>query len=402
MNRFVKTALAIAVAGSAANAGTGDNEWTALDSEISGLASSLTPSQDGSGWSLLLRAVYSHSSDDIATGGAGDNPDLSGFNFNDVDAAFWANFGPYLLRVSADVDDNEGGSGVSFELEDAYIQWDCGGYFDARIGNFKPHVSRSNSVDPEHLLFIDRSAIGSSFDNWDNGIGVSGNWEEQLYWYAALMNGNGFDDDGISDGQGHTSDHFYLLRGEWNIGSGAGMHEGAMGSSDTLNGTVGISFFNDDTVQTSGGDSDTSAFLLDFHGNVSQVGFGGEIADIDDDYVGLQTDEDFSNIFSPAGSLDIANDSKPWNVYVSYLITPEWEVGVRYEDLDNDEVGSGATADADGEDNTLLSVVANWYRAGSAGKWQAQWTDIETDDSNATNDSEGSIFEIGFSVGATR
>jgi hypothetical protein len=45
MNRFVKTALAIAVAGSAAHAGTGDNEWAALDIEKSGLAYTLKPSQ---------------------------------------------------------------------------------------------------------------------------------------------------------------------------------------------------------------------------------------------------------------------------------------------------------------------------------------------------------------------
>ena len=90
MNRFVKTALALAVAGSAANAGTGDNEWLALDSEITGLATSLKPLQDGNGWAALIRAAYSHSSDDIATNfTAGDDPDLSGFNFNDVDLSFW-------------------------------------------------------------------------------------------------------------------------------------------------------------------------------------------------------------------------------------------------------------------------------------------------------------------------
>jgi hypothetical protein len=392
MNRFVKTALAIAVAGSAANAGTGDNEWTALDSEISGLASSLKPPQDGSGWSLLLRAAYSHSSDDIATGGAGDNPDLSGFSFNDIDVAFWTSYGPYTLRISADIDGNDTGitpgADNSLELEDAYIRWDCGGYFNATMGNFKPRVSRSNSLDPEHLLFIDRTTLGSAFDAWDNGIGVNGSWEEQLFWYLAIL--NGFD--------GHTSDHLYVLRGEWNFGSGAGMYEGAMGSSDTMNGTVGFSFINDDTVSGQMR-SDTSAYLLDFHGKVSNVGFGGEIADIDDDYVGWGTDEDFNNIFSPATSLDIANDSKPWNVYVSYLINPEWEVGVRYEDMDNDEVGFGAGADAAGADNTLLSLVANWYRPGNGGKWQAQWTDIEADESGA---SDGSVLEIGFSVGSTR
>lgn len=379
MNRFVKTALAIAVAGSAAQAGTGDNEWAALDSEISGLASSLAPPQDGRGWAVLLRAVYTHSSDDIATAGG---PDTSGFNFNDVDIAFWGSQGAYTWRLSADIINNEAGkTGAIFELEDAYIRWLCGGYFNAQVGNFKPRVTRSNSVDPGYLLFIDRSAIGSSMDMWDNGVGVDGAWE-QLRWYVAIMNGL----------NGHTRDHFYLLRGEWDFGSGAGDYEGAMGSSDTMNGTIGASFINDDSVPTSGGDSDTTAYLLDFHGNASQFGFGGEIALIGDDYVGWGTDEDFNNIFAPFTSLPLGEDSKPWNAYLSYQVNQEWEFGVRYEDLDNDTVG-GAT----GPDNTLLSVVANWYRDG--GKWQAQWTDIDSDESGVP---DGSVFEVGFSVGTSR
>jgi len=382
MNRFVKTALAFAVAGSAAHAGTGDNEWKALDSEISGLASSLKPSQDGSGWSALIRGAYTHSSDDIGTGG-GNNPDVSGFNFNDVDMAFWGNQGPYRWRISADIDNNEGGSGAFFELEDAYIAFNCGEYFDTMMGNFKPNASRSNSVDPENLLFIDRTAIGSALDFWDNGIGAKGTWE-QLMWSLAVMNGAG------SSGGGHTRDHLYVLRAMWNLGNGAGDMDGARGSSDTLNGTIGISFINDDTVTTTGGNSDHDAWLVDAHGSMSNLGFGGEIAMINDD-LDVATDEDFSNTFN---SLNLYGDSKPFNVYVSYLINPEWEVGVRYEDLDNSKTSAGVAA----EDNTLLSLVANWYRSGNAGKWQAQWTKVDAD----SGFDDGNIFEVGFSVGASR
>jgi hypothetical protein len=137
MNRFVSTALALAAVGSAANAGTGDNEWLELDSEINGLASTLQPSQDGTGWAALIRAVYTHSSDDIATGGGSD---VSGFNFNDVDLAFWGSQGPYMWRISTDIDSNEAGvaSSAEFTLEDAYVAWDCGGYFRAQMGQFKP------------------------------------------------------------------------------------------------------------------------------------------------------------------------------------------------------------------------------------------------------------------------
>jgi hypothetical protein len=384
MNRFVKTALAIVAAGSVANAGTGDNEWLELDSAINGLSTSLQPSQDGMGWSALIRAVYSHSSDDIATGAGANAPDVSGFNFNDVDMAFWGNQGPYTWRVSADISNNEGGDNSSaFLLEDAYVKWNCGGYFDAQIGNFKPYASRSNWVDPERLLFIDRTAIGSAMDTWDNGIGVSGKWEQAAY-YVAIMNGSL-----ANPGGGHTRDHLYVLRGEWNLGSGAGLSDGAVGSSDTLNGTAGITFINDDSLGTTGNDSDQDMWLLDFHGNASQLGFGGEIAVINDDFA-MATDEDFNNTSAP---LVLADDSKPWNVFGSYLINPEWEVGVRYEDLDNDDLGGVSGA---GEDNALISIVANWYRNGNAGKWQAQFTDVDGDTS------DGSIIEIGYSIGASR
>lgn len=381
MNRFVKTALAIAVAGSAAHAGTGDNEWAALDSEISGLASPLTPSQDGMGWALLLRAVYSFSSGDLFTTGGAD-PDLSGFGFNDIDASFWGNQGPYSYRVSFDIDGN---SGDSLEMQDAYIRWGCGGQFDAQMGYFKPRLSLSNSVDPERQLFIDRTPLGSAGDFWDNGVGASGTYE-QFAWYAGILNGS----------NGHTRDHFYFLRGEFKVGTGAGSYEGAMGSSDALNGTLGLTFIADDTVGdiTGDGDSDNTAWILDFGGNVSNFGFGAEVAQLDDDFLAV-TDEDYSNIFDGAGNtfLVLADDSTPFSVYGSYLINPEWEIAVRYDDLDNGEVLGGA-----GPDNTVISVAANWYRGSNGAKWQAQWSMFDAD----SGFDDGDIIEIGYSVGSTR
>ncbi len=407
MNRFVKTALALAAAGSVTQAGTGDNEWLELDSEINGLASSLQPPQeDGMGWTALIRGVYSHSSDDIATGGVGiDGPDLSGFNFNDVDIAFWGNQGPYMWRISTDIINNEAGqTGNVVDLEDAYIRFACGEYVHAWAGQFKPMPIRSSAVDPEKQLFIDRTALGSTFDFWDTGVGAQGTWE-QISWWGAVFNGQ----------NGHTRDHSYVVRLEWNVGTGAGSYEGAMGGSEELNATIGGAFVLDDTFDFTGipgasggdldgdGDSDNIAYIFDVNGNVSNFGFGGEVAFFDNDFTAT-TDEDFSNLSGDSGvggggivsdALVLADDSTPWNVTGSYLITPEWEVGVRYEDLDN---GDFAGVSGSGPDNTLLSVVLNWYRSGKGAKWQAQWTDIDADSTFP----DGSIFEIGFSVGATR
>jgi len=115
MNLFVKGAFAIAATATVGFAGpTDSNDWLELDSEINNLASSYASSQgDGMGWSGLLRYTYTFSSDDIATGSGGD--DISGFNFEDVDLAFWGGVGIYQWRISFDLDGNNtqyvGGSG---------------------------------------------------------------------------------------------------------------------------------------------------------------------------------------------------------------------------------------------------------------------------------------------------
>jgi hypothetical protein len=375
MNRFFKSALAIAAVGTVANAAPGDNEWLELDSEINGLSSALQPSQDGMGWAALIRAVFSYSSDDIATAGGAD---VSGFDFNDVDLAFWGNQGPYMWRVNTDINNNSAGLTGSFlELEDAYVRWNCGGYFDTTMGQFKPHVLRSANVNPEDLLFINRTALGSSLDFWDTGIELAGNWEQQLNWTVALTDGT----------NAEIRDHFYAIRLEWMLGAGAGMYEGAMGSNDQLNGSIGLSWIHDDSLGdlNADGKHDNSAIALDFNGNVSNVGFGFEVMDIDKD-AALATDEDFSFVATP---LIFQPDSTPWNVTLSYLLNPEWEFGVRYEEFDNASNG--------GPDNQVLSLVANWYHGGNAGKWQIQWTDVSAD----TGNPDGSVFEIGYVVGSS-
>ena len=103
MNKFVTTALGLAAVGSVGMADPGDNEWLGLDSEINHLARSLTPAQDGMGWSFLMRIAYVYSSDDIATdnvtGATFGGEDISGFDFNDLDLAFWGSVGDFGWRL---------------------------------------------------------------------------------------------------------------------------------------------------------------------------------------------------------------------------------------------------------------------------------------------------------------
>ena len=248
MNKIVTTALAVAAAGSVSSADPGDSDWLELDSEMTGLASSLSTDDHGMGWSMLLRTYYVFSSDDILTGGTG--PDESGFGFVDVDFALWGSVAEYGWRVNVDLD---GGSAV---LEDAFAFWDCGEYFTAQFGQFKPQVLRSGFVDPENQLFITRTAMGSRFDIFNLGIGADGYWE-QFTWWVSIHNG----------ANGSDSDHLYVIRIEWNMGNGAGDFEGAMGGSDELNATFGLSFVKDDSNDGAPQDLDNSVFFLDANGN---------------------------------------------------------------------------------------------------------------------------------------
>jgi hypothetical protein len=389
MNRFATTALALAAAGSVSYADPGDNEWLELDSEINSLASSLQPSQDGMGWTVLVRTVYIFSSDEIETGSSTE-PDTSGLNFKDVDLAYWGNVGNYGWRINADVENNESGkanSPNSIVLEDAHVFWDCGEYFRTKWGQQKPIVIRSAYIDPENMFFIERTAIGSSFDLWDPGVSVDGTWE-QLRWFAGFLNGQ----------DGHEKDHFWWLRGEWMLGSGAGLYDGAFGGSDQLNAMIGASYIHDDsrnsTFTTDGDADDTQAIIVDFAGSINQFGFAAEVADFDDDVI-VSTDEDWSGSepTSPIGGLPFGGDGTPWNVSLSWLFTPEWEVGVRYEDLDNSDINT-----VTGPDNTILTAGVSWYQEGKNAKWQLEWKDVDADDGFA----DGSIVQAGVSVGASR
>jgi hypothetical protein len=402
MNKFVTSALALAAAGSVSYADPGDDEWLELDSEINNLASALQPSsQDGMGWSVLFRASYAYSSDGIATSdgnAATDDSDLSGFNFEDVDFAFWGSVAEYGWRVSFDLDQNynvygslAGGtpSMDSVQLQDIFAYWDCGGYVTATFGSLKANTFRSGTIDPENQLFIDRSVIGSAHDFWDLGVQADGEYEAFSYWIS------------IQDGlNGNTSDHYYSARVEWDFNAGAGTGEGAMGGNDELNLTVGGAYVNNDSNDTAGAQED-SLYGLDVAGNFSSFGFAAEVAFLDDESF-RATSGDYgaytSNAFGVGMPLFLVGDSTPWALMGSFLINPEWEVGVRYESLDNGSIPQAGGGSVAGPDNTVLTLGVAWYRSGNNAKWTAQWSNIDAD----SGFEDGSIFQVGLTLGATR
>jgi len=376
MNKFVTAALAAAVLGSAAQADPGDSDWLELDSEINNLASSLGPAQDGSGWSALIRANYTLSTDDIATGVGGS--DVAGFELDDVDLAFWGSVGDYGWRIGFDVDGN---TGSSLMLEDALVYWDCGELFTATMGQFKPRVVQSGYVDPGNQIMIDRTVLGALFDFWDMGVGAAGAWEN-INWSASYHNG----------ADGDTNDSLYVGRAELVMGEAAGssnlaaLTEGALGGSEELSGTAGAAIVHDDSL--GGGLGSSTSVFFDINGNVGPIGFGGEIGALGNlsGNVGIPvTSPDFSN--QPLG-LTVEDSSTPWALTGSYLLSPEFEVSARFQDLDNGMFG----------DNTIFSLGVSWYQSEHNAKWMAGWSLFDA----SSGMPDGSIFQVGVVVGASR
>ncbi len=393
MNKFVTSALAITAAGSLAYAGTGDSEWLELDREITTLSSSLTAADqhDGMGWSALLRVTTTYSDDDIATGDSPATPagDVFGWSFEDVDLAFWGQVGDYGWRISMDASDNSK-LGGDFNIEDAHAWWSCGEYATALIGQHKANTLESSHMAPEGLFFINRTALGSAFDGWDNGISAWGELE-MIRWSASIQNSL----------NGQEGDHRYTVRVEYDLGEGAGDVEGALGAGDDFAATVGLVYIDDDGQDLSlpiTVGSDNEAYGLDFRGTAGPVGFGAEIMSIGDD-LALGIDEDFSRIAGFGNPLlavaTFAEDTTqvggatPYSVMVTYLLNEEFEFGVRYEDLDNVA------------DTTIISVGIAWYQSGHNAKWQAGWSDIDNDSILGVSTPDGSIWQIGLTVGAS-
>jgi len=373
MNKFVTTAVGLMAVGSINSADPSDNEWLGLDSEIKSISSSIADNDNGIGMAALLRFNYAYATDEVSTGAAPSyGEDISGFRFDDIDLAFWTNIGDYIMRVSVDLAGLSGNRSDGALLQDAYAAWSCPEDLDVMAGRMNPTFLHDGNVTPDQLFFMDRTAIGSALYHYDEGVQLGGSVED-ISWSFGLFNGSG-----ATHGP-EESDHTYFLRGEYDLGEGDGGHEGPHEKAAGTNLTAGIGISVDNTVN-----GDQMNIGLDVHGNHDRFGFDFTYLMIDDDSA-LATDPNTGVLFNALGfgNLPDAGNSDPYALAVTYSINPEWSVGVRHEDMDN-EAG-----------NTLLTVGANYYGAGQGARWSANFTDVSADGTNP----DGSYFQIGYVIG---
>jgi hypothetical protein len=354
MKTYLCGAFALAAAGTLANAGTAsESTWLGLDEELHSLSSSVSlADHHGIEMGAVIRSNFTHSTD-IPANAQGD--DISGFFLQNARLWLAGTLGDFSWRLSGDFGDEVGlvdavaiADDPTFGLLDAYASWAVGDMFTVTWGRFMAPLLLSNSTGPENLLFVNRSNLGLAFYNWDQGVMLSGDYD-QLRWHAGMQNG----ESGVAD------EYFIFARAEYDLGAGARGHEGAYGAhrNEDLNATIGV------FVADEGAVDDGMAFGADARMTMGAFSGGFEIVSFDDNSPGFQ-------------------DSTPWAVNLGYMVVPdEWELGVRWEDLD------------DAAGTTVLTAGANWYLNGHNTKWQ--FNVLRFDDDN----DDGLAFQVGLTIG---
>ncbi|HVS11821.1 MAG TPA: porin [Planctomycetota bacterium] len=361
MKKFVSSALAVTAVSALSFAGSGTEEWPTLDREIENLKSSLAQGPT-SGWTVsgFIKSSYQNSSDvDGFISPNGDNNDLGGFNLDNARLQLNAETVDYSLKLQLEGSDSAGadlGPGVgdllgvphspgSVTVLDAYAAWNATDMVKVQLGHFRPPFLGSSMIDENNLLFIDRSVNGEFWDFRDLGAQVGGTWE-QVSWAVAAMNGG--------DAQGDELAISGRIAFDALGTDPSPMSEGAYGIGDEDHLTLGLGYYSDDDNT-----DDFTAMGFDVRYARGAFCVGLEIVDNDDG--------------AEAATLT-GSSGTPWSIYASFMLSPEqWEVAVRYEDLDDDD------------DTTRATAGLNYYMGGHNAKWQLNF---------ATSDSDMDAFEI--------
>ncbi len=355
MKKLVYSALALTLTGVPALAT--DNGWSGLDKEIESLSSSLQSANPNApslgGWILTS---YRHSSDIDANGSTTGTPDQSGFQFDSVRLEVEGDAGnDYSYKVSFDLGGSNGAlhgesPNGSLVLKDAYVKWHIYEGINGKIGRFKEPMLRSALVSDNRLILLERTSLGDTLNRRDLGLAVFGSFDV-VNWTVAAQDG--------TDGQ--ADEHRFVLRATANVvgKGGDSKNEGAYGAGDETNVMVGIA------LQDEGNLDKGRIVAVEASMTSGPFSAAAELVDFD------KGDAGTFNLTDGLIGNDVANTT-PWDVTVSYLITPEYEVAGRYEDAD------------DSDNTTSYTLGVNRYVRGHDIKWTAQWKAIKTD--NAVGD----------------
>ena len=327
MNKIITTSIALAVASTTSFANGGS--WLELDKDIASLSSTVNVA-GGTEVGGLLRSSYR------------DGGDVGEFGFEDVMLHAGGSLEEFTWRISGDMSDG------GFTLDDAHVVWSYNSNVSVAWGQFKLPMFRSSSIDQESMLFIDRSVLGATYDNYDMGVSISGS-NSGLDWTLAAVNG----DADPADQESLTM----FAHVDYHMGNGANSSDGAMLAGDEMDATIGFSYMDEQ-------DDGLDAVLgIDFAMTMGQFSLMVELADGDDDAV---------------GSLGNAPNAFTFG----YLFADNMEAAFRHEDRDL------------GDDTSKDTFGLNYYLHGHNAKWQINYIDDES--------AADEVIAIGLTVGASR
>ncbi len=353
--RYSILALALSPFAAASSNSSTDSLSSALDA--------LTQAQNDQSTrvGVLVRMAYDNIEDELSA----TTDDISGFRMYDAQVWVSSKVGDYEVFIKADAGETSAfppvaGDGVTgFNLRDAYVRTNITDGVQLYWGQYKCPFVNSANVGEGRLSFIDRTRIGQLFSApgaYQPGAAVTGDFDA-FHVKVSYQNG--------ADGSGE--DRGLVLRGEYKIGEGAKQHEGAYGSPQGVNATIGLGYFDDDS--TVGGIDFGSAWAADAYLTVDNFSVHAEIVDMDEELA----------IHALGNTTD---DAMPYSATVGYLIPDQpWEVLARYQDLDTET------------DATLIGAGVNYFVNGHATKWQLNVS--KYDDDNI----DGTILQLGLTVG---
>lgn len=320
--------------------GETSSEWPELDRELEALNQSLDAPVSGPRLWGYVRTNYAYSDENPVTPGQS----FSGVSMDNVRLAVDGNVDRYSYRVSADM------ASGTLNLLDAYVNIPVSEEIHGTFGQFKSPFLSSGLVEARDLLFITRTRNGVFSSIRDAGAQVRGD-HGRFHWAVAGQNGA----DGVADK--------LLLTGRAMaevIGEEMPAWEGAYSAGDEARVNLAVAYQSDDAA------SDAGALALEATAIIRHFYLHGEIVDYGDDW---NLDPNFPG--------EQRGGTSPWAVVASWMLPNErWEVAMRYEDFDDNQMPMNF-------DRRQFTAGANYYVAGHDLKWQfnyAYLTNGGTDD----------------------
>ena len=398
MNRIVLGALAFTAASTLGNASESE-DWAGLDKELETLRATMASSQSGSavGASGFFRTSYLWSDDALGGGGTFPAHRLSGFSIDNIRLNLSATVDDFsvMLQFDASSKPQNGGAGffpstpsrakvagfgtpfagvggVDLVL-DAYASWNIQDEFKLTVGQFRAPILRGALLDEDGLFFLNRSANDFLWARRDQGIMLSGDFE-QVSYSVGVQNGGvgGVAPNGLA-GDGAGDEIAYFGRVDFNaIGDGPGNVEGALGASSDTNVAVGMSYYHDRSLQ------DSIAWAMDATATFDIVSVSAELLSLDDAY-------------------NVSNNSElVWNVAGTVMVVPDkWEVGVRYEDFD-DSFGPAGVSGNRADSNQWTFGVNHYINGTHNAKVSANYSHLHADGRSTIQDTD--LFAVGLTL----